>query len=201
MIITRAGDFELKIQAGDTILGINPPAKNSKLKGGKFGADVALLSLNDADFNGVSELGFGEREPFVISGPGEYEVKGVFVKGFISKSNYGGKERINTIYAILMDGLNVMHLGGLDEEKLSEEALEALNEIDILIVHLGKGVLNPAQAAKLAVFLEPKLIIPIGELSDQKQFAKEVGSKPEETDKLTLKRKDLEGKNNSVVFI
>ncbi len=202
MIITRQGDIEIKLQAGDTIAGINPPSKDSKLKGGKFGANIALVSLNHEDFNGVELLAFGDKKPFVISGPGEYEVKGVFIKGFGSRSDYESKkEKINTIYVLSMDGMKIVHLGALSEEKLSEEALEAVDDIDILIIQLGENLLNPAQAAKLSVFLEAKLIIPIGSAEDQKKFAKEVGAKPEETDKLTLKRKDLEGKSNSVAFI
>jgi len=97
--------------------------------------------------------------------------------------------------------MKIVHLGALSEEKLSEEALEAMDDIDILIIQLGENLLNPSQAAKLSVFLEAKLIIPIGSMDDQKKFAKEVGAKPEETDKLTLKRKDLEGKSNAVAFI
>lgn len=202
MIITRQGDLEIKLQAGDTIAGINPPSKESKLKGGKFGANIALVSLNHKDFDGVDMLAFGDKKPFVISGPGEYEVKGVFIKGFGSRSDYESKkEKINTIYVLSMDGMKIVHLGALSEEKLSEEALEAVDDIDILMIQLGENLLSPAQAAKLAVFLEAKLIVPIGSLEDQKKFAKEVGAKPEETDKLTLKKKDLEGKSNAVAFI
>ncbi len=202
MIITRQGDFEIKLQAGDTIVGFNPPSKESKLKGGKFGANIALVSLNHKDFDGVEALEFGDKKPFVISGPGEYEVKEVFIKGFSSRSDYESKkEKINTIYVLSMDNLKIVHLGALSEEKLSEVALEAVDDIDILIIHLGDNLLTPSQAAKLSVFLEAKLIIPIGSDEDQKKFAKEVGAKPDEVDKLTLKKKDLEGKSNTVVFI
>ncbi len=33
--------------------------------------------INHEDFNGVENAAFGEREPFIIYGPGEYEVKEV----------------------------------------------------------------------------------------------------------------------------
>ncbi len=201
MIITRHGEFQIKLQAGDTVASFNPPLKDSKLKGAKFGADVAFVSVQHEDMNGVEELVFGNRAPFIVSGPGEYEVKGIFAKGFLSKTSYKGEEKFNTIYAISMDGMNVVHLGAFSEEKIPDEALEAIDEVDILIMHLDKETLSPAKASKIAVFLEPKLIIPLGDDSLQKQFAKEVGAKPEEMEKLTLKKKDLDGKSNAVVFL
>src|SRR5258708_39937170 len=80
MVITYFGHEFFKIQLGDLTLAINPISKDSKLKGARFGADIALISTNDPDGNGVDQVAFGERQPFVIEGPGEYEVKNVFIK-------------------------------------------------------------------------------------------------------------------------
>src|SRR5450631_1774437 len=91
MVITHYGGEFFKIAFGDATLALNPISKDSKLKPSRFGADVALVSLNHEDFNGVEQIGFGEKTPFVVSGPGEYEIKGIFIKGFLTKSNYGGK--------------------------------------------------------------------------------------------------------------
>src|SRR3984885_5824382 len=98
MIITYLGGEFIKVQFGDTVLAFNPISKDSKLKTSKFGADIVLSSLNHPDMNGVDQISFGDKKPFVISGPGEYEVKGVFIKGLPSESNYDGEKRINTIY-------------------------------------------------------------------------------------------------------
>jgi L-ascorbate metabolism protein UlaG (beta-lactamase superfamily) len=144
----------------------------------------------------------------VISGPGEYEVGGVIVKGFLSSSNYGGKDRINTIYYVSLEGMNICFLGALNSTELSKEANEAIEEVDILFVPIGgEGALDPSDAYKLAVNLEPKVIIPmhygeIGQKDALKMFLKEGGSTSvSPLDKLTIKKKDLEGKESEIVVL
>ena len=211
MIITHLGLEAFKIQFGDTVIALNPISKESKHKGTRFGADIALVSLNDKDFNGIETVTHGDRAPFAITGPGEYEIKGIFIKGFKSESHYGlpagSKEtRINTIYTISLEGMNLCFLGAIDSKTLSVETNEAIDDIDVLFVPIGgDGVLTPAQASELAVALEPKLIIPMHWSNDEKNlkaFLKESGeegSKAEE--KLTLKKKDLEGKEGEVAVL
>jgi len=207
MIINYQGGQCFKMQFGDMIIGINPPSKSSDIKPSKFGSDIVLVSLNHKDFNGTEQMEFGDKKPFVISGPGEYEVKDVFIKGFKSHSSYGGGDRVNTIYALTLDNINICFLGAHDEKVLSGETLEGLNDIDLLFVPIGgNGTLDPAAAYKLAVSLEPKAIIPMGfdgESDKQlKTFLKEAGAeKKEAIDKLTIKRKDLDGKQGDVVVI
>ena len=64
----------------------------------KFGADITLSSLIHENMNGGSDFYFGDKQPFVIQGPGEYEIKGVFIRGLPGVSEYDGEKRINTIY-------------------------------------------------------------------------------------------------------
>ena len=152
MIITYHGLEFVKLQVGDTVIGINPPSKESKFKRTSFGADIALVTLNDPDFNGGDSLSRGDRNPFVIAGPGEYEIGGTFIKGLPSQSNYGGKDRINTIYSLSVDGMNICFLGALSNPVLKNETIEAVDGIDILFVPIGgNGVLTPAEGYKVAV--------------------------------------------------
>src|ERR1700690_1066279 len=102
MGISYLGGQCFKVSQGDLTLSFNPPSKDSALKASKFGSDIVLVSQDHEDFNGVENASFGEREPFVIQGPGEYEVKGVAVRGFGSQSEYGGTH-INTIYSVALD--------------------------------------------------------------------------------------------------
>jgi hypothetical protein len=207
MIITYLGGEFVKVQFGDTVVAFNPVSKDSSLKSSKFGADVVFSSINHEDMNGVDQLSFGEKKPFVISGPGEYEVKGIFIKGLPGVSNYGGEQRINTIYTLSLEGMNICHLGAQSAVELQKEADEAIDEVDILFVPIGgEGVLDAQNAYKLAVSLEPKLIIPIhyGDIGNKealKTFLKEAGENPTPIPKLTLKKKDLEGKEAEVVVL
>jgi L-ascorbate metabolism protein UlaG (beta-lactamase superfamily) len=208
MIITYQGVDFFKVQFGDTTLAFNPISKESKFKTSRFFSDIALVSINHPDFNGVENLSYNGKEPFVISGPGEYETKGVFIKGFQSKTNYGGKERINTIYTVVLEGMTLCFLGPLSDEKLSSEFLEAIDSVDILFVPIGDdGVLDAKKANRLAVTLEPKIIIPmhygeVGVTNSLKLFMKEVGDEDvKPIDKLTIKKKDLDGKEGELVIL
>lgn len=206
MIITYHGLEFFKIQFGDIIVAFNPPSKESKFKSSRFGADIVLISLNHEDFNGSDTLSYGDKMPFVINGPGEYEIKNIFVKGFFSTSSYKDK-KINTIYFLKLESMNICFLGALGSADLSQEIKEKMDDIDILFVPIGnKEVLDSTDAYKLAVKLQPKIIIPMHYSDDKdpclKTFLSEEGIKNlEPLDKLTLKRKDLVNKDGEIVVL
>ncbi|MDP3958289.1 MAG: MBL fold metallo-hydrolase [bacterium] len=219
MVITYLGKQFFKLQLGDTTLAVNPISKESKHKTSRFGADIALVTVNHPDYNGVENLSFGDREPFVANGPGEYEIKEIFIKGFPSESmvglpaaagrsaaQAGGEKRQNTIYTLAIDKMNVCFLGALSSKELKTETREGIDGVDILFVPIGgKGTLGPADAYQVAVSFEPKLIIPMDyeEGSEElKKFLKEGGSpKTDPVDKLTVKQKDLEGREGEIVLL
>ncbi len=207
MIITYFGGEFFKVQFGDTTLAFNPISKESKLRPSRFGADIVLSTAHHSDFNGIDQVSHGDKKPFVISGPGEYEVKEVFIKGLPSESNYGGKNIINTVYTVSLENMNICFLGAINTHELKDETIEELDEIDILFVPIGgEGVLDPTKAYKLAVSLEPKIIIPmhygdIGIKDALRLFLKEAGENPKPEAKLTLKKKDLDGKEGDVIVL
>jgi L-ascorbate metabolism protein UlaG (beta-lactamase superfamily) len=208
MIITYHGADFFKVTFGDMTIAVNPISKDSKLKNSRFGSDITLVSLNSPEHNGTETTSRGEKESLIISGPGEYEISGVFIKGFLSKSKYGGEDHLNTIYTVSLEGMNLCFLGALSEKDLKASTKEAIDGVDILFVPIGGGdVLEPAAAHKLALQFEPKLIIPshYGEVGDKnalKVFLKESGSESvKSVDKLTIKRKDLEGMEADVAVL
>ncbi len=209
MIITYHGADFIKVQFGDTVLAVNPVSKDSKIKSSRFGADITLISSKDAEHNGADVTSRGDKASFVIDGPGEYEVSGIFIKGFLSKTQYAeNADHINTIYTVAMEGMNLCFLGAFSEDAIPATAKGANESIDILFVPIGgDGVLAPALAQKIAVQFEPKIIIPthwegVGSKDALKIFLKEAGAegvKP--VDKLTIKRKDIESKESEVVVL
>ena len=212
MVISYAGGQCFKVSQGDLTLSFNPPARDSKLASAKFGADIALISLDHADFNGVENAAFGERQPFVIDGPGEYEIKEVAVRGFATAATYDKKQTINTIYSVMLEGMNLCFLGALGNAELPAAAKAELDDIDVLFLPVGgpstgsgqgDGVLGHAAAYKLAVQLEPKVIVPMHyDEKSLKAFLKEAGAEGTKAEeKLTIKKKDLEGKEAEVVVL
>jgi len=207
MIITYYGKQFFKITQGEMVLAFNPVSKSSKTGiNSHFGADLALVTTNHPDYNGLEQLEYGERVPFAVTGPGDYEVKDIFIKGVLSSANLSDKKYINTIYSLSVDNINIAFLGAISEETLSKETLESINEPDILFIPVGGkdlGMIDVKAAAKISSLLEPKMIIPMEyDEASLKAFLKEMGEdKAEKVDKLTLKRKDLEGKETEVVVL
>ena len=128
MVITHHGGQCFKVTLGDLTLVFDPIAKGATLPSVRFGADVALVSRDHPDMNGIEEVTYGDKKPFAITGPGEYERKGVVVQGFLSKSKYclakGQEEAINTIYSVELEDMTLVHLGALADTELSKEARE-----------------------------------------------------------------------------
>jgi L-ascorbate metabolism protein UlaG (beta-lactamase superfamily) len=215
MVITHHGGQCFKITFGDLTLVFDPISKGGTLPAVRFGADIALVSRDHPDMNGVDEVTYGEKKPFAVTGPGEYERQGVVIQGFLSKSKYGlgkGKEEaVNTIYSVQLEDMTLVHLGALCDSEFSHEARESIDEIDVLFVPVGGGgVLSPAKAHELAVSLEPKIIVPMhwsappageGQPKSLEAFLKEAGNGIEKVDKLTLKKKDLVGLEGSIIVI
>lgn len=211
MVITHHGGQCFKVTFGDFTLVFDPISKNGTLPAVRFGADIALVSRNHPDINGIEEVTYGEKVPLAITGPGEYESGGVTVQGFLSKSKYGlakGQEdAINTIYSVNLEDMTLVHLGALSDTKLSQDAREGMGEIDILFVPVGgDGVLSPSAAHELVVSLEPKIIIPMhwegmGAPKSLEAFLKAEGGTAETVDKLTLKKKDVASKDGAILVI
>lgn len=176
MIITYQGGNSFKVSQGELALVVNPKSKTS--------ADITLFSIGKEDTS--------EKSGFVITGPGEYEVKDISVKGLQSEGSQG---KINTIYVVGFEGVNLCFLGDLDTDELKSDTLENLEDIDILFA--------PVSRQKLAVSLEPSLIIPASYTPETlKKFFKESGEDDVKSeDKLVIKKKDLEGKEGEIVVL
>ncbi|HAS80455.1 MAG: Zn-dependent hydrolase of the metallo-beta-lactamase superfamily [Candidatus Nomurabacteria bacterium GW2011_GWE1_32_28] len=211
MIITYFGEQFFKIGQGEMVLAFNPVSKAAKSNiSAHFGADIAFVTTNHPLYNGVEQLSHGDRMPFVINGPGDYEIKDIFVKGVMSDALVSNKNYINTIYSFTLDNIKVAFFGALSNPEISKETQESINSPDIIFIPIGgdsaskeASVLSAKSAAKFALLFDPKLIIPMSYNDETlKVFLKEIGEeKALEVDKLTLKLKDLDGKEGEVVVL
>ena len=162
MEITALGLSSFKLRGKQATVVTDP--FDSKAVGLKFPknveADVITVSHDHPDHNEISAVG---GKPFVIAGPGEYEIKGVMVIGVATfhDENQGADRGKNTIYRIEIDGVKVGHLGDLGHV-LSSAQVDSLNGVDVLFVPVG-GVysLDPVKAAQVISDLEPRIVIPM----------------------------------------
>lgn len=203
MVINYYGKQFFKIQVGDTVLAINPPGADSKIKAPRFGADVAFSTLPLPDYNGVEQLAYGDREPFTIIGPGEYEVKGALIRGIGTTTTIEGEPYINTAYSIVFDNIHVLFLGSIGKGAFTTEHRHRLpSSPDILFVPVGSTI-SFDEAYKLATELEANVVIPM-EYDDKslKKFLEEAGSeKVTPIEKLTIRKKELDEKKGEIVVL
>lgn len=174
-------------------------------------ADIVTVSHDHQDHNQTSLVKNVRR---IVWGPGEYEIMGVSIIGLPSfHDDKGGSLRgKNTIYVFEMDGLRVVHLGDVGHE-LSEETVEAIGDVDILMVPVGgEYTVGPSGAAAIVRSIEPKLIIPMhyklpglkaetfAKLLPLEPFLKEVGVTSETLPKLVVKKEEL-GEEQKVIIL
>jgi len=150
--------FSVKSKDGTVVI---DPHKGTGLPEPKLRADILLITHNHEDHNNIKAVrGISQKEPLIISGPGEYEFGNIVVIGISSfHDDRGGK---NTIYVLKTEDISVCHLGDLGQKLLSDSQLEALNDVDILMIPVGgKYTINGKEALEIISQIEPKIVIPM----------------------------------------
>ncbi|MDP3988649.1 MAG: MBL fold metallo-hydrolase [bacterium] len=207
MIITYHKRALVKVSLGDTTLAFNPLSKDGSEKPVKFGADLVFVAIDHPHYNGVDNATYGDRAPFVVDGPGEYEVNDVFVRGVGTLIQLGAQSYINSIFTVRLEDITLCHLGALnDKEAVNSDVREKIGTVDVVFVPIsGEGALSPASAHKMATELQPSFIVPLydGDTDALQTFLKEEGKgaeKVEQQEKLVLKKKDIGGDTQVVVL-
>ncbi len=147
----------------------------------KLKADIVTISHQAP---GHSNLKAVKGAAHTITGPGEYEIGGVFITGVRTsgrKRNANGAR--NTLYVFDYEGVNVAHLGDL-QRALTQSEIEALGTVDVALVPVGGGGgLTAAKAAEVISLIEPRIVIPMHyktkevslQLDPLDKFLKEMG--------------------------
>lgn len=101
---------------------------------------------------------------FLVDGPGEYEFSDYSIKGIATQAHtapFGDKSA--TIYRVIAaSDTKVLFVGHVDS-KLSDEQLESIGLIDILVIPVGGNgyTLDAIGAVAIVRAIEPKLVIPV----------------------------------------
>lgn len=212
MEITYLGHSSFRIKGKKASLVTDP--FDPSMVGIKFpsnDADIVTISHDHGDHNHVEALKNVKR---VVNGPGEYEISGISIVGLASfhddkKGELRGK---NTIYVIEVDGLRIAHLGDLGHT-LSEKVLDAMGDVDVLLIPVGgEYTVNAQVAAQVARDVEATITIPMhyqvkgldpktfSKLTDEKPFLNDLGLPVETLPKLSIK-KELLAEDKKVVVL
>jgi L-ascorbate metabolism protein UlaG (beta-lactamase superfamily) len=153
----------------------------------KLKADIVTVSHAAPGHNNLDAV---KGEKRALTGPGEYEIGGVFITGIPTGRGEGDKKKTktaepktNTVYVFDYDGFTVCHLGDLDHVP-TQSQIEALGAVNLALVPVGGGGgLNAAQAAEVISLIEPSLVVPMhyrtnggsSSLDPVSKFLKEMG--------------------------
>lgn len=187
------GGNSLVIASKKTVLTVDPKASLIGLKDLKVKDTVEL----------ATEARFCVESPdaaIIIEGPGEYEVGDFTIQGIAATRHIDTpeQEKLSTMYRIESGDVRTALIGNIDP-KLSEEQLEAIGVVDVLVLPVGGGgyTLDATSAAAIVRQIEPKVVIPVhyaaaGVAYEVPQdtlevFVKELGAPVEQVGKAKIK--------------
>jgi L-ascorbate metabolism protein UlaG (beta-lactamase superfamily) len=126
----------------------------------KLKADIVTVSHESPRHSYLSAV---KGDPYVIRGPGEYEVGSVFVTGVRTdtKRRKDTPDKINTLYLITYGGINIIHLGDMLQVP-SQAEVESLGPVHVALVPVGGNAgLNASRAVDAISLFEPNIVIPM----------------------------------------
>jgi L-ascorbate metabolism protein UlaG (beta-lactamase superfamily) len=205
MNISWYGLSSFKIGSRDLTIITDPFGSQTGLSAVRGNADIVVCSNPKSELcNNFSSIG---GQPFIIDGPGEYDIKSAAVLGAAAENRELGS---SAIYSIETEDIRIAFLGPVTFNALSDSQKELFEGADIVLIGVGdKHTLSFDQAAKIATGLEPFIIIPHSykipsldlPLDKLDKFLQEMGGKAEELDKLTVKKKELAGESTKLVVL
>ncbi len=208
MEITWYGQACFRLRGRGVAVVTDPYNPSIGLKLPRLTATVVTVSHQHEDHNYVRAV---KGSPFVITGPGEYEVEEVFIVGVSTyhDAKHGTEHGTNTAFLIELEDLTVCHLGDLGHIPVQEQ-IEQLNAVDVLLVPVGgRSTLTAARAAEVVNLLEPSVVIPMhfkipglnASLDTAARFLKEMGAeKPEKLEALTITKSSLPSETRVVLL-
>lgn len=143
--------------------------------------DIVTISHAAPGHDNVAAV---KSKPWVIRGPGEFEIGEVFITAVQTDGRKRGKSEARNILCVFdYDGITIAHLGNILSVP-SQSQVEALGTVNVALVPVGAGNgLNAAKAAEVVSLLEPGIVIPMHYATPQSKikldsldkFIKEMG--------------------------
>lgn len=207
MYITWLGINSFKIQTADCTLITDPYGNDSGLRFPRLQTDLVTISdLNDTLVNNIGGTG---GTPYQIDGPGEFEVKKIYVRG-VPADETNPTEHPGTLYYFEIEGVSLAHLGALTQP-LTPSQMEVFEGVDVLLIPVGnKRAMSAEHAADLIGQVEPRIVIPmyykIPGLKTAAEpitgFLKAAGaSSSEEVAKLKVTKRDLPQSDMQIIVL
>lgn len=213
MEISYFGHSCFRIKTKKAVVLTDPFDESVGLPLPKLQADIVTVSHDHKDHSNFKVVAGTQdhSEPFVIQGPGEYEISEVYVWGMPTyhDEEKGKKRGKNTLYFMLSEGIRICHLGDLGHP-LSTKMADKINQTDILFVPVGGNyTLDAAAAVKVVDQISPSIVIPMHyrlpgskmELAPVEEFLERIGAESvKPVPKLSVKTETMSEERQIVVL-
>lgn len=150
---------------------------------------------------------------FLVDTPGEYEIQGVSIKGVAVRAHIDEEnKKTASCFRLIIDDIKIGVVGHIYPD-LSDEQLEAIGMVDVLIVPVGGSgyTVDGVGALKLIKEIEPQIVIPTHyndpklkyevPQADLESVRKTLSMEPaEELDELKLKGREF-GENTKLIIL
>lgn len=210
MEITWLGHSCFRVRTRDAVIVMDPFSKFGGLDMGRPRADIVTVSHDHPGHSYTAGVK-GNPEPKIVSGPGEYEISGIFITGIRTyhDAEQGAKHGKNTVYLLESESMTFAHLGDLGHA-LNDTQADLMSNVDILFVPVGGGnSLDPVKASEVITQIDPQVVIPMHFKTNEKQttlagveqFCKEMGLTDwKREERLTIRKSDL-AENTQVMVL
>ena len=208
MDLTWLGGAATRMRTRTAAVVMDPYDKSAGGTLGRPDAHIITVSHDDPMRNGISQVAPAEGDPMVLTGPGEYEIRGVIIEGVRSSLRGDGEpvDLRSTLWLFEAEDMRVAHLGGMGAAP-SGAAMDVLSVADIVFVPIGlPDTLQGADAAKAVRAMEPSIVIPIGyDPTDEaalKAFVSAMAATPEEpVSRFTVNKRDVGDETKRLVLL
>lgn len=157
--------FDIEYKGGNTV--VFTTKKNTLVADPK----ASVVGLKDIPVKDTIELATESRfllqskdALLVIDGPGEYEIGDFSIHGVSATRHIDtdADEKNATIYRIEVGDVRIALLGNITP-KLTEDQLEEIGVVDMLIIPVGGGgyTLDATSAVAIVRQIDPKVVIPV----------------------------------------
>ena len=160
MELTWLGHSCFRLRGRERTVLMDPFDRRLGYPAGRLQADVVTVSHAEPNHNAVDAV---DGTPYVVTGPGEYELRGAMITGVATPRPPGESRDAprNTAYLVELDDVSVCHLGDLTVA-LTADQLAVVKDSDVLLVPVGGHcTIDAAQAAEVVAQVEPRLVVPM----------------------------------------
>ena len=167
MEITWVGGSCFRFRGREAAVVTDPQTSGLTKKASFPKADLVASTVSDKGSESVNlvQANHKDRGVFVASGPGEYDVCGVFLRGLVGPTVADGVER-PIVYAMDIDRLTVAYIANCTAE-FDSVLLDELGTVQVLIVNADKNT-DDDDVASLVSRVEPNIVVPFGAESNSR---------------------------------